>query len=272
MNQNNLPYNQFSVKYNKLFLENIIQFKKSLLVDIKENDYFVDFYPSFGITKNEKCDFLIYGQATNGWRTGFYLKEDINDEKIHHCIKESNKYLSQKKHTPIDWVNILWTDSIYKENMVDNLSKKFYDNTTYRTHKSFFWNVTYKIICDYYNIERQSWNWTRKLVWSNLYKISSENANPNKYQQNAQFKISWKLVKKELDELKPKFCIVLTNKEWWEPFSNHLNTNSLSYDFTLTEIVSYEEYKNTKIIVTTRPRFGNGEVHVSQLLKLMQQV
>lgn len=65
----------------------------SLGID-KGDAWFVDFYPSFGIKPNEKCDLLFYGQAVNGWTAGFDVFEDIAADKIFHSILSSNRYFS----------------------------------------------------------------------------------------------------------------------------------------------------------------------------------
>lgn len=48
-------------------------------IEISSEDKSLDFYPSFGI-KNERTDFIIYGQAVNGWGSGFNIDEEINNE------------------------------------------------------------------------------------------------------------------------------------------------------------------------------------------------
>ena len=60
-------YNKLSNDYDSLYIQNIIDFQKRKLEINNEDDYFVDFYPSLGIKANEKTDFLVYGQAVNGW-------------------------------------------------------------------------------------------------------------------------------------------------------------------------------------------------------------
>lgn len=142
----------------------------------------------------------------------------------------------------------------------------------YSTFRSFFWNVTYKLICSYYELDEDSWDWSRKLVWSNLYKIApAERKNPNNMECQWQEKLAIDLVKKEIEEIKPKFCIVLTNDSWWQPFRRNLNTHSLQLQIQKKGIVeSVEQYKDTKIVVTTRPFKGSSNKHVKEILKLIK--
>lgn len=263
-------YNQFSKNYNKLFKENLILFQKNILKENPNNARFNVFYPSFGIKANKFSDFLIIGQVVNGWRTGFDLTEKINENKIKESIMDSNCYLSEMGHNPIDWVNVCWSNSIYSEHTKDKKSKDFYAELyKYRAYRSFFWNVTFKLISDYYPLDRESWKWSKKIVWSNLYKIAKKNKNPNDYECQMQQPTAFELIKTEIEEINPKYCIVITNGKWWEPFQSYLKTKSIDNKNLPSEIVFVEKYKKTIIIVTTRPPLGNGETHVKQILEII---
>jgi len=123
------------------------------------------------------------------------------------------------------------------------------------------------LVNKYYEVASQDWQWSKKIVWSNLYKIAPEEGNPNEYLKSVQRNISTELVKKELDEIKPKFCIVLTNESWWKPFAIALKTQKLPFNKELySQIESIEMYKDTKIFITTRPPVGSGDTHVDQIL------
>jgi hypothetical protein len=108
------------------------------------------------------------------------------------------------------------------------------------------------------------------MVWSNLYKVAPDGSNPNEIEKKMQEETSIKLLKKELDELKPKYCIVLTNKSWWLPFQEKLGFKNLSIPANLSEIEIINKYNNTLILVTTRSRVGAGEIHVKQILELVK--
>ena len=261
-------YNKFSAEYDSLYIKNLIEFQIKYSKNNVDN-YYVDFYPSFGISVDTKTEFLVYGQAVNGWSSGFNILNTVDDSKIYNSIYASNKYLFEKNHNPLDWVNALWSNRMYNENSYDENFKSFY-NGTYRAFRSFFWNVNKKLICQYYNLDKTSWDWSKKLVWSNLYKIAPEDANPNQEERQLQQEISIELVKKELDELNPKYCIVLTNLNWWLPFQEGLKTQIIETNKLSNEIVSIEKYKNTLIIITHRPLFGNSQNYVNQILEIIK--
>ena len=264
-------YNQFSSEYNELFIRSIQEFIATHREQKLEADYFNTFYPSFGIKPSEKCDFLIIGQAPKGWRSGFATGDDnIQEKLIAEAIESSNCYCGVHDHNPIDWVNVYWTKSLFEEHILDKAKADFYEKGKYFAFRSFFWNVTYKLIADYYGFDRNAWDWSKKVVWSNLYKIAPEDANPTEFQKSTQLNIAVELIKKEIEELQPKFCIVLTNESWWTPFQMKIGSEKLFINSNLTEIVSHEKYMGTQIIVTKRPFRGNGESHVKQILELIK--
>lgn len=266
----NIFFNHFSDNYNHLYLENIIEFQNNYKAIYSSNKGYCDFYPTFGVSKNKKCDFLILGQAVNDWRTGFQINDHVGKEKILQSIGLSNQFHNKKNHTPLDWVNVHRDNKTFFENTQDDFSKTLY-NGAYRTWKSFFWKTTYKLICDYYGLERTSWEWSKNLVWSNLYKIAPHGGNPNNIEKLMQQIKSIELIKTELEELNPKYCIVLTNLNWWKPFGEGLTTRKLEKDNKLDKIELCEEFNQTKIIVTKRPRFGSGEEHVRQILEFINR-
>lgn len=261
----NNKYCLLSKDYDKLFMQNIEAFKRNKVGDKK----FDVFYPSFGITEKRACDFIIYGQSIKGWKPQITENGDLN---ILTCRAKKFSNENFKNHTPLDWVNIHWSASSYKKHILTSEQKKFYPEMPYTTCRSFFWNVTYKLISEYYNNDYNSCEWSQKLVWSNLYKIGPcERTNPNITERKWQEEVSKELVKLELDELKPKFCIVLTNDTWWEPFREKIGTSKVYFRKNPNGIIqSVEKYNGTLIIVTNRPFRGKSDLHVREILKFLK--
>jgi hypothetical protein len=257
-------YNKLSEKYDQLFTDQIIDFIQKF--PEKSETGYVNFYPSFGVKPGDKCDFIIYGQALNGWGASFKLNERVEDIKarVKESIAYSNEFYEPKNHCPLDWVNVHWSASTYHQYTDTIEAQEFYKKMDYFTFRSFFWNVTYKLISSYYKFGNTSFEWARKMVWSNLYKIAPLRGNPDSYIKSLQQEFAIELVRKEIEELKPKYCIVLTNEEWWEPFRNGLNSNILHrYN---SRVITIEQINNTKIIVTTRPFRGSSNAHVEEIL------
>lgn len=255
-------YNKLSKEYDDFYLNGINCFLKN------NNEEYCLFYPSFGIKKEEDCDFLIYGQALNGWGDTV-----VNHEKapnLNKIILSFNNYLADRNHTPLDWVNVYWTKSEYCRLMEDSLLEDFYayDNP-YLTYRSFFWNLTYKTVSTYYNLHEGhdfGWGWARKMVWSNLYKIAPLKGNPSNKLRNEQFEFCAELFKREIEEVNPKFCLVFTNQSWFDPFRDFLKLLNI-YKKESSVITSIYQYENTKIIVTNRPFQGNSNFYVQEVLK-----
>jgi hypothetical protein len=264
-------YNQLSGNYNSLYLKNIISFKENLIRNNCNNFDYIDFYPSFGVKKGEYSDFLVYGQATNGWTAGFDHNTPIDDSKLNESIFASNKYYSKKDHSPLDWVNVRWSKSSFKTYKDDSDLFEHYDYIKdYWANKSFFWNVVYKLISKYYGFSRWEWDWSKKVIWSNLYKIAPQGKNPDYWEKEYQKPVTFELLKAEITELNPKFCIVLTNIEWWKPFGEYLNTEKIDYQRKNIDIESVEKYNNTLIVVTKRPFRGNSDSIAEQIMDVIK--
>ncbi|MDZ4757489.1 MAG: hypothetical protein SGJ10_05040 [Bacteroidota bacterium] len=135
-------YNKFSQEYDKLFAENIVSFIKNIKAkkDLKGN--YRLFYPSFGVKENEKCDFIIYGQAVKDWSPDISLLEDKRSiaDKVKESIIYSNSYL--ENHCPLDWVNVYWSKKSYTLNTLKKEAEEFYPPIDYTTSRSFFWECS----------------------------------------------------------------------------------------------------------------------------------
>lgn len=256
-------YNKLSDEYDFFYINGI----RNFLDETNNNEYCL-FYPSFGIKKEEKCDFLIYGQALNGWHnTKVNSSTNINLNEI---VLSFNEYLFERNHTPLDWVNVFWTKSDFNECMEDEVIEEYYFyDEPYFTYRSFFWNVSYKLVSTYFKFKQGhdfGWNWSKKMVWSNLYKIAPIKGNPNDQLKKAQFEFCAELFKKELEEIKPKFCIVFTNQKWFDPFQKHLGLTNI-FEKESEVITSVYRFNSTKIIVTNRPFQGDSNFYVQEILK-----
>ncbi len=267
-------YNQFSEKYNKLFIEGIRKFNKAAQ---KADENYCCFYPSFGID-GKSCEFIIYGQAIKGWQPQFKTTDNIDDDAfLKTSIQYSNSFYSDKEkgnHSPLNWVNVRWSPNIYKQlkgNEQEFYSDKYFG--TYYAFRSFFWNVTYKLIARYYGLHENDHTWVKKIIWSNLYKIApAERTNPSDEECKWQQEKSIELVEKEIEEINPRYCIVLTNDDWWRPFREKLGTKRIAAFEDNEYIESYEQYPKiqTKVIVTKRPYVGGKSNDcVDEILKLI---
>ncbi|MBK9045622.1 MAG: hypothetical protein IPL74_02585 [Bacteroidetes bacterium] len=207
-------YNELSTSYDELFARNINEYiSNSVNQENEDYDYNV-FYPSFGVKRSEQCEFLIYGQACNDWQVKFNIKERNNLLNTQKLLLEAKTYSNgyfddgNDVHNPLDWINIYWSKKSYKESIQTLRKAQYYEDFDYKAYSSFFWNVIYKTISDYHQFDRDKWHWSSKMVWSNLYKIAPPSGNPTNFEKSMQVKLSVQLVKLEIEEIKPKYCIV----------------------------------------------------------------
>jgi hypothetical protein len=254
-------YNRLSSSYNTKMLEllNHFQNNKQLKQSQSDKEYCL-FYPSFGVLKNNiPIDFLIYGQAVNGWANDFSFGDKKDMDFVAKAIEFSNT-INEGELSPLDWVNINWTNST-------KLNAKEQSRIEgYQVFRSFFWNVCYKLVSDYYGLDREKRCWCKHMVWSNLMKIAPKNSgNPNWKDRIEQKAGCIELFKMELDELNPKFAILLTNYLWAEEFVKALKCKSIVQDAD-ANIQFIGQYNETQVIVTKRPFMGKSEEWLKELL------
>ncbi len=254
-------YSVFSKEYETLFEENLTSFcrniKKTNNPKYINKEYSL-FFPSCGTDKKEEVDFLIYGQATKEWKPIFRVIDSKFSSLVQSAKEFSNTYYP-RENSPLDWVNKIWNEKMCR---------------------SFFWNVTYKLINCYKkglkNIpaQKEDWlykdDWYNNMIWSNLMKIAptSERRNPNEEEWDAQLEFSKKLFQSEIIEVKPKYVILLTNWGWAKDF---LEDKEFSIEKSENDFIeAYGNFGKTKIIVTKRPFVGNNEECVNQILELIK--
>ena len=224
-----------SETYNKLFRETLQNFAINILStednDLRKKQYCL-FYPTIGRNYVENSELLVIGQATNGWCPKFVVSDvQTNHKKL---VTKSIKYSSEAEgKCPLEWVNEKWIEL--------------------KLFRSFFWNVTYKLVkAHYYKTDD---NWNNIIAWSNLMKIAPVSGNPNSWEIEAQVDNATILFKQELDDLKPKNVLIITNLEKWaKPI---LEKSKVVYEVVNGEIIeAIGNYNKTKIIVTKRPYIG----------------
>lgn len=234
-----------SKTYNTIFKNTLLSFAKNIQ-KTQDNSLISKryslFYPSLGKEYNAKRQLLVIGQATNGWHPKWFVK-DIPTQ-IDSIVTDSIDYSSEDNgRCPLEWINEKWCAD--------------------RLFRSFFWNVTYKIVKQKYN--RTDTDWNNIIAWSNLMKIApSDYGNPDSKEQQAQLDNCAKLFRQELEDLKPKNVIIITNLETWaEPI---LLLSKIKYEVKKGNFIqAIGQYANTKIIITKRPFIGRHQPFVEEL-------
>lgn len=236
-----------SETYNTLFKQTLSSFadniKKSKEDTLIAKQYSL-FYPSLGKNYFASRQLLVMGQATNGWEPKWYIKDvpSQSDNLVSVSINESSE---EEGTCPLEWVNEKWN--------------------AYRLFRSFFWNVTYKLVKAKYN--RSDSDWNNIIAWSNLMKIApADYGNPNGEERQAQLDSCAKLFRQELEDLKPKNVLIITNLDRWaEPILRLANIQTEMKKGNYMEAVG--QHADTKIIVTRRPFIGRHRPFVDELCK-----
>jgi len=246
-------YSLFSEQYNKLFVENYKAFAKN--IEKTENKDLIDkeyslFFPSCGSKDRSNIQFMIYGQAMNGWEPKFKVNQ-LRDSLLEEAIDESNN-TDEGEYCPLDWINKKWS------------SRKLY--------RKFFFNVMYKLVNRYNDTSIEDENWCKRVIWSNLMKISpAAGGNPYGEEWNCQLEGAKKLFTKEIEEIKPKFVIILTNWDWAEDFLQN-NEGFRIYEKHQGEFIQADGMfqDSIRIIVTKRQHFGNNDQCVNEIIQLIK--
>lgn len=233
-----------TTEYDRLFRENLLAFTKAIHNPEKE---YTAFYPMIGKEYNQGKNLLVVGQAVNEWLpSGFTIGDDEKtlDAHIKLAMEESQ---AEGEECALNWVNTNWTTS--------------------GLFRSFFWNVTYKLVKQKYGKTDKDWN--EVIAWSNLMKIAPQNGwNPDGEEIKAQ-EYAAALFVEELNCLQPQNVILFTNLETWaKPIFEkaHINYEERSSDF----ILATATYGNSKIIVTKRTKMGLNHQHCID--ELMQEM
>lgn len=245
-------YSLFSDQYNKLFVENYKFFaeniKKTGKSDLIDKQYSL-FFPSCGSKDKNEVQFLFYGQATNGWTPTFEVNK-MEDDLLEKAIEFSNT-TDVGEYCPLDWINKSWS--------------------TRKLYRKFFFNVMYKLANKYNNRGIDDKSWCKNIVWSNLMKISpAAGGNPYGEEWICQFDGAKKLFLQEIEEIKPKFVIILTNWDWAEGFVKE-EAGFDVYEKHQGEFIQAQgTFGSTKIIVTKRPPVGNNEKCMDEIIQLIK--
>ncbi len=224
-----------SSEYNNVFLRGLDASCVGILAGYGLEAYdkeFDLFYPSIGKDFAQDRNLLVVGQATNGWEPHF----TIGNEVTHDIGKLVNDAISYSKEEgdkcSLEWINEKWTDQ------------------NYSLYRSFFWNITYKLVKAFYGRTDKDWN--NVIAWSNLMKIApKEGGNPDGTLIRAQRRMAAELFKKEIEDLRPKNVLLLTNfQKWAKPIFDY---SFLEYETKGSGFVeATADLNGSRIIVTKR--------------------
>lgn len=196
----------------------------------------------FNIENNVKI--LFVGKATNGWITKSRDIEVLFGNGSNRIFDRSDQ---------MQWVNNLDGNS-----------------DGYNTRTSAFWRVIKKTA---ENVLKTK-DVIPRIAWSNLYKVSYHEGNPDSKLKTQQKEYCKKILEKEIEILSPKFVVFLSSN-WEKIFLNHLNNGiELSH---INSVKWSDKYysKSYRIGITTyitsqHPQGKNEIEHVKALTELIK--
>jgi hypothetical protein len=255
--------------YDELYQAHLHAFQKRRRDTYGQHHFYTDFYPSIGVPKDKPVDLLVYGQAVGGWLPELDYRQPLPAGHM----QESRDYSNDpgNPHTPLDWVNLMWSKYVADEH-ADRRKAHVDRYGDYSPSRSFFWQVTTYFMQQKFALAPNDWSWAERVVWSNLYKIAPQKGkwhpNPSDEDCVLQRPECVRLVELELQELKPTYCLVLTNDEWWAHFRTGLRTTEVARPED-SPVQSVEQFGATRIVVTKRPYVGRYKEHVQRILECL---
>ncbi len=187
------------------------------------------FYPMIGKEYNEKKDLIVYGQYAADWKPSFKLTKD--KKQIEALVKKAYEYSIVSRGCPLDWVNKYWI----KQNI----------------YRSFFWNITYKLVMERYGRTEKDWN--HIITYSNLMKVApmgDENFTSELFQ--GQLYNAGHLFKEELSILQPRNVLLVTGlQNWAEPVLRAAGIKFTPHKGDFVEATT--AYRGSHIIVAKKP-------------------
>lgn len=203
------------------------------------------FYPMIGKDFQDKKELIIYGQHVSDWKPGFKLTK--NSKQIEAIVKKAYEYSIVSRGCPLDWVNKYW------------ISQNLY--------RSFFWNISYKLVMERYGRTEKDWN--HIITYSNLLKIAPmSDDGPPQDVFNAQLFNSAHLFKEEISILQPKNVLLITNlQNWAEPV---LRTAGIKFEKEKGEFVeATAAYRGSRIIVAKKPFTADHRKYLDEVKRNM---
>ena len=160
----------------------------------------VPFWPLIGA--NYDHELLVIGRSVNGWVQDWTAAQLMNSSERANAVAWMRADAEPVHGDRMAWVTDLWGA-----------------RQGYNTARSAFWRVIRRIISGDGPVDM---NWSSRLVWTNLYKLSpAAGWNPGGDLQRAQRGRAVQLLARELEELSPKRVLALTGS-WIAPFGAEL--------------------------------------------------
>ena len=234
--------------YKKLFeaCKDEADFKKSAhFVSVKGKNY-----------ENNDVRFMSIGRAPNGWRSLPTDSAESFGQNAQQCFESTQGFS--------------WIKSFY--GVLYNESKD------YCVSGAPYWSYSRAIWEGLFDGDTSELVWQENIVWSNLYKISPNDGDPNPGEESRMLQLETckSILKKELDEYKPTHILIFTGFDVWfdsfkDVFQNvvDLGVRNISKGPSKNDVFveGTATYGDAKVVVACRPEYRNAEQYVEQVLR-----
>ncbi len=195
--------------------------------------------------KEENTGLLFVGKAVNGW-------DSSND--IENLFNKNNPNRIFDRDDQMKWV----------EENSGNIK-------TYNTNRSAFWRLIKEIAYTYNNYQGK---WYSNIAWTNLYKISPTEGNPNAQLQQQQQDYCVRLLEEEIRTLSPKYVIMLTSG-WEDSFIEELKKGKKTKNLAIQQWGQYKssliQIDNIKYIISHHPQAKPELEHQKAIIDLINK-
>lgn len=148
-------------------------------------------------------DLLVVGRAPNGWTVRWDGAVERSDAAIAIAVEAVRRASEGDGADPMDWIT--WSDGI---------------RNPYNTNTSAFWRVARGVRA---GLLGAADDWPRDLAWTNLAKIAPwGGGNPAGRALRVQRDLGPALFAREIEELGPLRVLVMSGRDWFEPFASAL--------------------------------------------------
>jgi hypothetical protein len=210
------------------------------------------FWPMTGKQYQESGGLMLVGRATNGWTNG-WKQQNVCD-------------VSGRKQT---------INTIHNNSAGGFTWMKGSDGEGYNINRSAFFRVTRSIQAYLLGIQADAevQQWTKNLCWTNLMKIAPEKGwNPPSWLHVSQITHCKELFDLEIAELCPARVLVLSGKEWFEPFRKSLDLNLGSVSSDWKYVTGFARKASTAWIVAKHPMCKPEGPFVSEIISALREL
>ena len=162
------------------------------------------FWPKVG--RDYDGDFLVVGRAVNGWIDKWNTDQATDPRLLAAAARATAE--ATVNGCPMGWVLDRWKRG----------------DGDYDTSRSQFWVTARSTLVG----QHPDWegDWPSHLTWSNLAKVSRwSKGNPSWRLRQAQLSESADLLRREVEELRPRRVVVFAGRGWFEPYAALLGLN-----------------------------------------------